>query len=142
MVDATITPPLPWLMSTRGGGRNSSDGKLNKQRVTSTLQYVLFIMNPNKVNVAKLGHTSVAQIPIRISHKLCDRMDGTQFLCFLWFPANFLLCIMLRYTGGPPLTQKSLTRFPLPRFLAYVCVSGGISISRGPQYSSTYTNCI
>ena len=30
-------------------------------------------------------------------------------------------------TGGPPLTQKSLTRFPLPRFLAYVCVSGGFS---------------
>ena len=32
-------------------------------------------------------------------------------------------------TGGPPLTQKSLTRFPLPRFLAYVHVSGGISVS-------------
>jgi hypothetical protein len=28
-------------------------------------------------------------------------------------------------TGGPPLTQKSLTRFPLPRFLAYVRASGG-----------------
>ena len=27
-------------------------------------------------------------------------------------------------TGGPPLTRKSLTRFPLSRFLAYVCVSG------------------
>ena len=35
-------------------------------------------------------------------------------------------------TGGPPLTRKSLTRFPLPRFFAYVRVSGGISISRGP----------
>ena len=23
------------------------------------------------------------------------------------------------YTGGPPLTRKSLTWFPLPRFLAY-----------------------
>ena len=32
----------------------------------------------------------------------------------------------INYTGGPPLTQKSLTRFPLPRFLAYVRVSGGI----------------
>ena len=28
-------------------------------------------------------------------------------------------------TGGPPLTQKSLTRFPLPWFLTYVRVSGG-----------------
>ena len=28
-------------------------------------------------------------------------------------------------TGGPPLTRKSLTRFPLPRFLAYVLVSVG-----------------
>ena len=28
-------------------------------------------------------------------------------------------------TGGPPLTRKSLTRFPIPRFLAYVRVSGG-----------------
>ena len=43
-------------------------------------------------------------------------------------------------TGGPPLTRKSLTRFPLPRFLAYVRVSGGISVSRGPQYSPTNTN--
>ena len=33
-----------------------------------------------------------------LSHKLCDRMDGTQFWCFPWFPANFLLCIILRYT--------------------------------------------
>ena len=37
-------------------------------------------------------------IPIKISHKLCDRMDGTQFWCFLWFPANSLLCVILRYT--------------------------------------------
>ena len=43
-------------------------------------------------------------------------------------------------TGGPPLTRKSLTRFPLTRFLAYVCVSGGISVSRGPQYSPNNTN--
>ena len=50
-------------------------------------------------------------------------------------------------TGGPPLTRKSLTGFPLTRksltgfpltrFLAYVRVSGGISVSRGPQYSPT-----
>ena len=30
-------------------------------------------------------------------------------------------------TGGPPLTQKSLTRFPLPWFLAYVRASVGFS---------------
>ena len=28
--------------------------------------------------------------------------------------------MLILYTGGPPLTRKSLTRFPLPRFLAYV----------------------
>ena len=43
-------------------------------------------------------------------------------------------------TGGPPLTRKSLTRFPLTQFLSYIGVSGGISVSRGPQYSPTYTN--
>ena len=30
-------------------------------------------------------------------------------------------------TGGPPLTQKSLTRLTLPRFLAYVRASGGFA---------------
>ena len=44
------------------------------------------------------------------------------------------------YTGGPQLTRKSLTRLPLPGFLAYVRVSGGISVRRGPQYSPTNTN--
>ena len=44
------------------------------------------------------------------------------------------------HTGGPPLARKSLTRFPLTRFLAYVRVSGGISVSRGPQYSPTNTS--
>ena len=47
---------------------------------------------------------------------------------------------LVTITGGPPLTRKSLTRFPLPRILAYVRVSGGISVSRGPQYSPTNTN--
>ena len=46
----------------------------------------------------------------------------------------------MQSTGGPPLTRKSVTRFPLPRFLAYVHVSGGISVGRGPQYSPTNTN--
>ena len=35
---------------------------------------------------------------MKISHKLCDRIDGTQFWCFPWFPANFLLCVILRCT--------------------------------------------
>ena len=43
-------------------------------------------------------------------------------------------------TGGPPLTRNTLTRFPLTRFLAYARVSGGISVSRGPQYSPTNTS--
>ena len=37
-------------------------------------------------------------IPMKISHKLCDRMDGTQFWFFLWFPVNSLLCVILCYT--------------------------------------------
>ena len=40
----------------------------------------------------------ICLIPMKISHKLCDRMDGTQFWCFPWFPANSLLCVILRYT--------------------------------------------
>ena len=43
-------------------------------------------------------------------------------------------------TGGPPLTQNSLKWFRLPRFFAYVCASGGFSVSRGPQYSPTNMN--
>ena len=50
-------------------------------------------------------------------------------------PPNFQY--ITRGTGGPPLTRFPLTRFPLTRFLAYVRVSGGISVSRGPQYSPT-----
>ena len=37
-------------------------------------------------------------IPMKISHKLCDRMNGTQFWCFPLFPANSLLCVIIRYT--------------------------------------------
>ena len=33
---------------------------------------------------------------MKISLKLCDRMDGTQFSCFPWFPENYLLCVILR----------------------------------------------
>ena len=44
-----------------------------------------------------------------------------------------LLKLFLLYsgTGGPPLTRKSLTMFPLPQLLAYVRASGGFSGSRG-----------
>ena len=55
-------------------------------------------------------------------------------------PVGKVFSIIIQITGGPPLTPKSITRFPLTRFLAYVCVSGGISVSRGPQYSPTNTN--
>ena len=44
------------------------------------------------------------------------------------------------FTRGPPLTRKSIKRFPLTRFLAYARVSEGISVSRGPQYSPTNTS--
>ena len=37
-------------------------------------------------------------IPMKISHKLCDRMDGTQFWCFSRFPEISLLCVILYYT--------------------------------------------
>ena len=43
-------------------------------------------------------------------------------------------------TGGPPLARKSLTQFQLTRFLAYVRVSLGISVYRGPKYSPTNTS--
>ena len=47
-------------------------------------------------------------------------------------PKKIEIGFEIRITEGPPLTRKSLTRFPLPRFFAYVRVSGGISVSRGP----------
>ena len=37
-------------------------------------------------------------IPMKISHKLCDSINGTQFWWFPWFPANSLLCVIYRYT--------------------------------------------
>ena len=54
--------------------------------------------------------------------------------------SHFITHNKIHYTGGPPLTGKTPTRFPLPRFLAYVRVSGGTSVSRGPQYSPTNTS--
>ena len=43
-------------------------------------------------------------------------------------------------TGGPPITQKSLSRFSLPRFLAYVRASGGFSNLYETWYSPINTN--
>ena len=52
-------------------------------------------------------------IPMKISHKLCDRMDGTQFWCFSWFPTNSLLCVILHYTvyvyNGHPCWKLNLS---------------------------------
>ena len=35
---------------------------------------------------------------MKISPNLYDRMDGSKFWCFPWFPKNSWLCIILRYT--------------------------------------------
>ena len=66
-------------------------------------------------------------------HPLACGVKAEYFECYDDMPEYSL-------TGGPPLTRKSLTRFPLTRFLAYVRVSEGISVSRGPQYSPTNTS--
>ena len=34
----------------------------------------------------------------KISANLYGRMDGLKFWCFPWFPGNFLLCVIKRYT--------------------------------------------
>ena len=58
-----------------------------------------------KTTILKHGHFRIfsppkknCMIPMKISHKLCDIMDGTLFWCFPWFPAKLLLCIILHYT--------------------------------------------
>ena len=60
-----------------------------------------------KMAILKIGHFGIlfirkknffCFIPIKISHKLCDGMDGTQFWCFPWFPPNSLLCVIYCYT--------------------------------------------
>jgi hypothetical protein len=44
-------------------------------------------------------------------------------VCFLGVQMTILR------TGGPPITRKSLTRFPLPQFLAYIGASKEPSIT-------------
>ena len=50
------------------------------------------------------------------------------------------LCLCIEFTGGPPLTQKSLTRFPLPLFLAYVRVSRRIRASTASTLTRISSN--
>ena len=54
----TLTVLLLELILTRVGEHNSLDERLKKQRVSSTSLHDLFITNPNKCNVAKLGDPS------------------------------------------------------------------------------------
>ena len=71
------------------------------------------------------------------------RSSHLQEILFEFFEVTSFKTVVLYVTlitGGPPLAQKSLARFPLQLFLAYVYVSGGISVSRGPHYSPTNTN--
>ena len=42
-------------------------------------------------------------IPMKISPNLYGRMDGSKFLCFLWYPENSLVCVILRYTVYLPI---------------------------------------
>ena len=37
-------------------------------------------------------------ILMKTSPNLHGRMDGLKFWCFLWFPENSLVCVILRYT--------------------------------------------
>ena len=59
---------------------------------------------------------------------ICSLLSNTQFT-MKQNGAKFPPCSS---TGGPALTWKSLTRFPLPRLLAYVHANWGFRISRGP----------
>ena len=58
-------------------------------------------------------------------------MVCTTFMVCQTMKEEILLDQSCQSTGGPPLTQKSLTQFPLPRFLAYVRASGGFLCFRG-----------
>ena len=51
----------------------------------------------NSVFLSRPFWISFCLIPMKISHKLCDRMNRTQFWCFPWFAANSLLCVILHY---------------------------------------------
>ena len=63
--------------------------------------------------------------------------DVPSIIFFSWFLEKLFAKMVSIYRGSPTY-RKSLTRFPLPRFLAYV--SGEISVSRRPQNSPTNTS--
>ena len=108
------------------------------------------ILPPRPTTSKKLPEAQVHQKFETVSCMYCDKTFGRQrvldtHLIIKHNQGNTLECIFFfqnqkPYTGGPPLTRFPLTRIPLTRFLAYVRVSGGISVSRGPQYSPTNTN--
>ena len=91
----------------------------------------------DKSTMKDRGHLPDGSLPI-CHGKLTNVQDGQSgLLCNVsipfsaqqkmkkesWLPKKIDCRMDLQ--GVPPLTQKSLTRFPLPRFLASVCVSGG-----------------
>ena len=104
----------------------------NKSPRISYLERVLAKISLKQVLKIKNSHLEITIIPFKniIKFPLNTFILGKNITDFVFPDLNL-------YTGDPPLTWKLLTRFPLPRFFAYVRVSGGISISRGPQYSPT-----
>ena len=67
-------------------------------------------------------------------HTTINKISGVQIpapegqKCFVLFSFHLQILHTKVGTGGPPLTRKSLTRFPLTRFLAYVRVSGELAL--------------
>ena len=61
------------------------------------------------------------------------RLDWNSHTVYLNSELNLFMrmgsCWLVHHTGGPPLTQKSLTRFPLPWFFGYVRASGGFHVT-------------
>ena len=113
-------------------------------------QKFFFLTDSTSINVCY--NLSFSQINSCLYIFSASRQNITRFFPqwpFLFYTIKQIHCIFvfLHYeiwksnnisvqdTGGPP-----LTRFPLPRFLTYVRVSGEISVSRGPQYSPTNTS--
>jgi len=132
----------------RGGGGDSS----NRSSIHVSITYTLYsFKSEGAINpTAPLAPVTTALYPISTSY-ICTclfktfatimnitqcKIHDLEFICFYDFISFFGGILS---TGGPPLTRKSLTRFPLPRFLAYVRVNGNFSASGGPQYSPTNT---
>ena len=69
---------------------------ISKVRVSYTLYNKILRIARNLLETRE--NIKIILIPMKISHKLWGRMDGSQFWCFPWFPANSLLCVIYRYT--------------------------------------------